>query len=290
LDHLAREFVTHDYDLKHLTRLILNSHAYQRAVTPHGSRETGPQQRLFAGGFQRRLTAEQVVDSLFVTVGKPMRTEELNIDVDASRPATLSLNLGVPRRAWQFTSLSNERDRPSLALPKAQNVIDVLTAFGWRSSRQDPLTDRDETPNAFQPASLLNGQMTNHLVRMTDESQMTAECLRNQGVEQLVETLYQRVLTRRPDASEIDLFSQLLRPGYEERIVSLEPAPRTRINRMAVSWSNHMTSEANRIKLEMERAAQRGDPPTQRLNADWRARVEDMVWALINSPEYVFVP
>jgi len=34
----------------------------------------------------------------------------------------------------------------------------------------------------------------------------------------------------------------------------------------------------------------RGDPPTPRLQADWRERLEDMIWTLVNSPEIVFVP
>jgi hypothetical protein len=36
--------------------------------------------------------------------------------------------------------------------------------------------------------------------------------------------------------------------------------------------------------------AREGDPPTTRLEADWRERMEDMVWALVNSPEFVFIP
>ncbi len=39
------------------------------------------------------------------------------------------ISLGRPQRAWQFSTLSNERDRPSLALPRAQAVTDVLEAF-----------------------------------------------------------------------------------------------------------------------------------------------------------------
>ena len=33
LDWLARELVTHDYDAKHIARLIFNSQAYQRVPT-----------------------------------------------------------------------------------------------------------------------------------------------------------------------------------------------------------------------------------------------------------------
>jgi hypothetical protein len=40
----------------------------------------------------------------------------------------------------------------------------------------------------------------------------------------------------------------------------------------------------------MEREVQAGDPPTPRLAADWRERMEDVVWALFNSPEFVFIP
>ena len=65
------------------------------------------------------------------------------MDGDARRSPETFISLGVPRRAWMFGSLSNERDRPSLNLPRAQAVADVLEAFGWTGSRQNPRTDRD---------------------------------------------------------------------------------------------------------------------------------------------------
>ena len=57
-----------------------------------------------------------------------------------------------------------------------------------------------------------------------------------------------------------------------------------------VSWSNHLSPEANRIKIELEKRAREGDPPTVALKAGWRERMEDMLWAVLNSPEFVFVP
>ena len=62
------------------------------------------------------MSGEQLVDSLFVAAGKDFRSEELTMDPEARRPASEMINLGRPRRAWEFTSLSNERDRPALAL------------------------------------------------------------------------------------------------------------------------------------------------------------------------------
>ncbi|MCB1275849.1 hypothetical protein, partial [Prosthecobacter sp.] len=57
-----------------------------------------------------------------------------------------------------------------------------------------------------------------------------------------------------------------------------------------VAWSNHLSAGANSIKIEMEKRAREGDPPTTALRADWRERLEDMVWATINSPEFVHLP
>ncbi len=291
LQYLARELATHDYDLKHVARLILNSHAYQREARPDGSRPSGPDDRLFAAPARRRLSAEQLGDSLFVAAGKEFRSEELTMDPEARRPASEMINLGTPRRAWEFTSLSNERDRPALALPVAQSVVDVMTTFGWRDSRQNPLTVRDETPTPLQPLLLANGVVGSRVTRLSDDAAVTSLCLQDQPPEALVDKVFLRVLSRRPSAEERALFAELLRDGYERR---RDAVPHTTLRRAgrttAVSWANHLSPEATRIKLELERAARAGDPPTELLNPRWRERAEDMLWALVNSPEFVFIP
>jgi hypothetical protein len=68
------------------------------------------------------------------------------------------------------------------------------------------------------------------------------------------------------------------------------PAQKKSGPKQIVSWSNHLNAEATKIKLEEERAARAGDPPTLALQSDWRERMEDTVWALVNSPEFIFVP
>ena len=37
-------------------------------------------------------------------------------------------------------------------------------------------------------------------------------------------------------------------------------------------------------------ASGRGDPPTQKLSQNWRQHLEDVLWALINAPEWVYAP
>ena len=56
-----------------------------------------------------------------------------------------------------------------------------------------------------------------------------------------------------------------------------------------VSWSNHLHPDATRIQAEEERRRPGGNPPTGRLTPAFRERMEDVVWALVNSPEFVFL-
>ncbi len=55
-------------------------------------------------------------------------------------------------------------------------------------------------------------------------------------------------------------------------------------------WSNHLNPEATNVVYEMEKIVRAGDPPTPRLAPAWRERMEDAVWALMLTPEFVYVP
>ncbi|MCH5373838.1 MAG: DUF1549 and DUF1553 domain-containing protein, partial [Planctomycetes bacterium] len=228
LDFLADELIAHDYDLKHIARLILNSNAYQRLPRSRDD-VSSTTHYLFDAPIQRRMSAEQLVDSLFVAAGKSFDAGRMSIDIDGARPYNVSLDLGVPRRAWHFASLSNERDRPSLSLPFAQPFVTLLETFGWRSSRQDPLTVRNEEPTVLQPAILANGTLTDRVTRLTDDSELTEIALIDQPVDALVDRIYLRLLTRYPTDSERLLFVDLLADGYDQRRIDASPLEKPRL-------------------------------------------------------------
>ena len=290
LDWLARQLVAHDYDQKHVAKLILSSHAYQRETVGDVALPPEPAARLFAGPARRRMSAEEIVDSLFAAADKPLAAEMLTLDPEGRLPAETFLNLGTARRAWQFTSISTDRDRPALTLPRTQAFLDLLTGFGWRDYRPSPLTQRDESPNPLQPLALANGIAATSVCRLSDDSALTALCLEDRPVEDLVDQVCLQLLSRHPSEQERARFAELLRPGYDGRKTGAKPAPIVRTRRPTVSWSNHLSPEATTLKLQLEKEIRAGDPPSIRLVADWRERMEDMIYVLINSPEFVWLP
>jgi mono/diheme cytochrome c family protein len=288
LDWLAHQFVAHDYDAKYLLKLILNSQTYQRESGGNNLKSSADK-RYFASPERRRMSGEQVVDSLVHARGNWLPSEALSFDRNGGMTSDRFLSLGVPQRAWEFLSLSNERDRPSLALPRAQAVVDVLEAFGWNGARQSPLTDRETDPNVLQPGILANGVFSIHMSRLSDGTRYTRLALESDTLETLADSIYLTVLSRLPTEKEKAAVVKQLTPGFAER--KLESSTKSGpIRQPRVSWANHLNDLANQQMLDYAKLLREGDPPTQRLNTEWRERMEDVVWSLFNLPEFVWVP
>jgi hypothetical protein len=289
LDFLARQLTANDYDLKHVARLILNSQTYQRAATDRPvTRDES--ERLFTSPRLRRMTAEQVVDSMHVAVGRTMDAGELTFDPEARMKPAAQGNLGQPRRAWQLTSLSNERDRPALSLPKASAVTECLKAFGWSGARQDPINHRQSEANVVQPGILASGMLSIQLTRLVDGDAVTSDCLKASAPAELVDDLFQRFLTRGPTEVERERFTALLSDGFDSRVLGTPTPAETPIREPGVSWANHLHPEATEVRLRESDRLRMGPPPSRWLREPWRERAEDAVWALVNTPEFLFLP
>ncbi len=291
LDWLAHELVAHDYDFRHIVRLIVTSETYQRAAIGTNLNRS-PELRFFHAPERRRLTAEQVVDSLHHATGHSIDVEELTFVHDGRRPLSSRQTLGRPARAWMFGDLKNERDRPSLSLPKARAVVDVLEAFGWTGARQMPIVDRETDPNVLQPGILANGTLSMTLTRASHDSELASLAMNAESPGSLVESLFLRILCRSPKPDERKAFAAALAKGFDARLVGVAEAIRIQEPKPLpqVTWFNHLRPRANEIQLELERRVAAGPPPEPRLQADWREVYEDVVWSLVNHREFVWIP
>lgn len=291
LDWLAKEFVSHDYDFRHVAKLIMTSAAYRREAKGQNL-AAAPDRRFFLAPDRRRLDAEQVVDSLYVATGVEMNLGELTFVHDGRRHLSNRQTLGHPSRAWMLASLNNERDRPSLALPRARAVTDVLEAFGWTGSRQMPVVERETDPNVLQPGILSNGVLVASLSRAALDSELARLAIEAESAESLVDSLFLRILTRPPNAAERTAFTEALATGFEERLVSeskvVYPEPLPQLPQ--VTWFNHGRHKANEIQVENARRVRQGPPPDPRLAGNWREVYEDVVWGLFNHHEFVWIP
>lgn len=291
LQWLADKLILHDYDLRHVLRQIMTSETYQRQAIGK-NRQASAEQRFFNAPDPRRLAAEQIVDSLFVATGCRMDTGQLTFSHDGAEPITSRLTLGFPRRAWMFAGLNNERDRPSLSMPRAQPIVDVLEAFGWTGTRQQPIAERETDPNLLQPGVLSNGTLTMSLTRAAVESPLAELAIDAESPELLLEALFLRFLSRYPSDADKASFVPALASGFDDRVVPADqivmPTPESPLP--LSTWSNHLVPEANEIQVQWQHRIQRGPPADPRLQPKWREVYEDVIWSLVNHLEFVWTP
>ena len=292
LDWLAGEFVSHDYNLRYLMRLITTSDAYQREAGDEKLASASANERFFSAPQRRRLTAEQIVDSLHASTAHSIDSERITFVHDGRHPLGRRQDLGVPHRAWMFASLNNERDRPSLALPHAQTTVDVLKAFGWTGSRQQPIVERSVDPDVLQPGVLANGLLVQNLSRASEGSELAGLAVSAGSPDALLENLFLRFLSRPPKTAEREAFLPALRDGFNRRLIPVnqQTSPPRPDPLPLATWLNHVTPEANNIQLEVENRVQRGPNPDPRLRTEWREIYEDIIWSLINDREFVWIP
>src|SRR5262249_9537923 len=134
LDALAKDFVIHKFDLKHLLRTILNARAYQldSEVTPGNAADA--MNVYFSHYTTKRLTAEQLADALDFATG--------------TREKYPGLPLGT--RAIQLPD------------PRVRSYL--MDVFGRPARQVVCECERTMQPNIAQALHLINGDLINRKI------------------------------------------------------------------------------------------------------------------------------
>jgi hypothetical protein len=183
LDALAKDFVDHNFDVRHMLRTMLNSRTYQLAARLN--RFNSDDSQNFSHGLPRRLSAEQ----LFDTVSQATGIRE-NFTGRIGNNGTVSMPVGG-LRAGQ--------------LPDRQLTAEMLDLFGRPRGESSCACERHEEASMTQALHLINGKSLS--TRIAAPGGKLARILATPKItnEQVVEDLYLLVLCRLPKANEKEL-------------------------------------------------------------------------------------
>ena len=158
----------------------------------------------------------------------------------------------------------------------------------------EPRTRTKVELNLSQPGILANGVFVQRMTTITSGSEMEKLVAESPTLDQLVQSIFLRILTRYPTSNELVFCNNLLRDGFEDRVVKelkkMGKAHALPNPDKYVTWSNHLQEEANSFMVDKQRLIKNGPTPSSALQKNWRQRCEDLLWALVNSPEMVFSP
>ena len=116
--------------------------------------------------------------------------------------------------------------------------------------------------------------------------------LRNDPVEDLLDTVFLRFLTRRPTETRTRSLSS---PASERLCRTHHSRCRTKSHSLAKENTGRVLVEppesgSQLLRHRRGKTSPQGDPPSNALSPAWRERMEDALWAVINSPEILFIP
>jgi hypothetical protein len=191
LDALTRDFVDHGFDLRHLIRVIVNSRTYQLSYRPN---ETNRADEInFSHALPRRLSAEQLLDAVYIATGTSTKLKEVPLD----------------SRAQDFPDPSVDRGG-------------FLDLFGRPERQTSCECERRSDVSLVQALNLLNGSTIADAIA-DSEGRIAKLILGGASDRQVIEDLYLASLGRLPEASEMDRAQTYLsgRGGRAERAQDL---------------------------------------------------------------------
>ena len=201
LDWLAAELVRRGWSLKAMHRLILSSKTYAMSSAPDSARHAvDPQNQLFWRFNMRRLSAEELRDSLLALSGK------LNLSVGGPwvfppLPAEVLATASRPDQAWPVSKNEADFYRRSLYVHVKRSLRHHFLAEFDQAETDSPCAARFTTTVPTQALSMLNSKFVN------DQAVLFARRLRSgdrlKDVREQIREGLSLVTQREPSDSEV---------------------------------------------------------------------------------------
>ncbi len=198
LAYLEKELIAHDYDLKHLYRLILMSNTYQLSSLP---RFDHPQ-----------------AEANFATY--PLRRLEAEVLIDAVNKITGTTDLYTSAIPEPFTYIP--KDQPAIALADGSITSPFLTLFGRSARATGTANERINKIDSAQWLHLLN---SSHIQNKLEQGPaMRALIASGRPPAEIVKTLYLTILSREPTAEELRVVAEYVQATSNRRNAAIDIA------------------------------------------------------------------
>lgn len=206
LDWLANWFVENGWSIKKLNRLILTSETYQRS-TRHPEmatiRERDPDGVYLASFAPRRLTAEEIRDTMLVASGELNRdiggkSFRAEINWEVAFQARLAMGKVLP--PWEPEAKRKDRNRRSIYAMRIRNLGHPLMEVLNRPPTELSCEKRDETTVVTQAFSLFHGEFSNERALALADLAMKEN---PKSLEAQIKQVFLQVLSRMPSADEM---------------------------------------------------------------------------------------
>ena len=203
LAFLADELIKSKFDNKQVLRLILTSSAYERSSMPNASNKSDG--TLYSHQLLRRMTAEQVFDSLLVATG---RSEGLKGSGGQPRDVLAAMDVAGGKRPGAGKGAKGMDW--AIDLPTPARTGSFMNLFN-QPDREQIVTEREASGSVSQALEMLNGKAVSEAVAVKPGTlgRILIDAKKD-GVEIATE-LFLATLSRLPTAAELNVAKAVLK-------------------------------------------------------------------------------
>ncbi len=221
LDHLALALVDSGWHLKPLHRLIVTSAAYRRSSSDQPALATDPENDHFWRFDPRRLSAEEVRDSMLAACGQL----DLRVGGRSVYPvleAEVLAGQSRPGEGWESSSDADRARRSLYVFTKRSLAVPLLASFD-AADTDFTCPVRFATTQPTQALGLMNSQFSGDVARwMVEDIQRkvgelfvgpldsTGQGAASGAADRFIVEVFRRVTQRDPTAREMQSFQELL--------------------------------------------------------------------------------
>ena len=194
LEALTAEFVKHNFSVRHLMRVIMNSNVYQLSATPNET--NADDELLFSRGIPGRLTAEQTLDAIGQTLDVP-------IEFGGHKPGIKAVQLPGVRNGGHRYAEPEIGDR-------------FLALFGKPGRLLTCECERTNGTTLAQTFEMVSGELIDRLLR-SSKGRIARAVQKNEPMEKSISDLYWSALSREPVSDELAAATEHVKEVGDQR-------------------------------------------------------------------------